>query len=281
MFASTIFQRILFPLITIIMALAMFMPTIEAAEVRIIEKRNYWDIDHEASVVDPVSNMIEEQPPRCNVRLKGEIKKGDLSKIRKAFRQVKHGNLVAPAFLCLDSPGGSYQEGLNIAKFLLGDSGNGISTVIERGAKCLSSCALIFMAGNNAETKYAFLPGRWLHVRGQLGFHAPYIKKSGLPTLDYSREDVLKFFRSAQKGIQHLIKVFSVRAHYGGDDRWVGRPWVRPSLFHELLAMGPDEIFFIDTIDNMPLHLSPVTLLCHCFPKENRHDTGPYRSTLA
>jgi hypothetical protein len=125
--------------------------------------------------------------PVCNVRLSGPIVAGDNKKLESELDTV--GPRGAPSdhalgryrtTLCLSSPGGSYSEGLQIANSLLEQH---FRTMIEPNAICYSACTLIFVAGN-FQFEGQYFPDRRLHVAGQLGFHAPYIKR--IPQQTYS-----------------------------------------------------------------------------------------------
>jgi len=112
-------------------------------------------------------------PPQCTLRMSGGITDGDFDYVRQyveRFRTNYEGDII---YLCLNSNGGSYPETLKIVEWLLSGEGRGIGTVVPAEAKCFSACAFVFMAGN-FEYDHGQVPARWLHVRGQLGFHAPY-----------------------------------------------------------------------------------------------------------
>ena len=147
--------------------------------------------------------------PVCNVRLSGPIVPGDNKKLESALDTVSpRGNasdIDHRTTLCLNSPGGSYSEGLQIANFLLERR---FRTMIEPNAICYSACALIFMTGNwTFEGQY--FPDRILHVTGQLGFHAPYIK--GIPQKTYSSLDLEAAYKASIQGIRLKTKRYAVR----------------------------------------------------------------------
>lgn len=126
----------------------------------------------------------------------------------------------------------------------MGAEGANVGTVIEADKGCYSACALVFMAGNRTGPLYRF-PERYLHVKGKLGFHAPFL--DGLPKGQYDRDTVLNAFRSAQRGTDQLIEAFSVPA--GGTNSVPTSPWVHQSLFKLLLSQDPESFLLIDTID--------------------------------
>jgi hypothetical protein len=141
------------------------------------------------------------------VRLSGPIVPGDNKKLESALDTVGPRGVPSDhalgryrTTLCLNSPGGSYSEGLQIANFLLEQH---FRTMIEPNAICYSACALIFMAGNwTFEGQY--FSDRTLHVTGQLGLHAPYIK--GIPQKTYSSLDLEAAYKaSIQLGQEHRV----------------------------------------------------------------------------
>ncbi len=199
----------------------------------------------------------------CHLSIKGPIEIGDLKKVSSALRELDReftrrladaslGELtsVRNPGLCLDSPGGSYPEGLRIAELLItpGDHlRTGVMTTVDPGRECLSACALIFMAGQFIDRGGERSPARFLDVRGKLGFHAPFIPATAIPDKQYSREELAAAHASAIKSLQAAIQLFSfnISEQAGGTK---ARPWVRPSLFAEMLARSSHEIFLIDTV---------------------------------
>jgi hypothetical protein len=182
----------------------------------------------------------------CNLRLEGPIVPGDKDRLITAHRRLSNANPI----LCLDSPGGDYEEGLRIAEFILDkdDKGTDMVTSIESGAQCYSACAFIFLAGKFTGKGY-FAPGRTLHAGGTLGFHAPFVDLSKLPNQPYSSGDIAAAYRLAMNGIAKAMGIFGARQYLYYDE--IGKktePWVSPSLFAEILSRGPSELFLIDTI---------------------------------
>jgi hypothetical protein len=80
----------------------------------------------------------------CNIRIEGTITDSDALDMSKVIRSLPTGE-ASGVTVCLNSPGGSYEAALNIARLLLD---RGISTAIHDRSQCYSACALIFMAGS-------------------------------------------------------------------------------------------------------------------------------------
>jgi len=194
----------------------------------------------------------EDLTPKCNVEMRGEIVDGDLARLKHAYTKAQKGRKATPSYLCLDSPGGSLSEALAIIDWLMKGQGIGIATVVDAGAACLSSCALVFLSGSRIDHNvggYAPQVERWLHVHGRLGFHAPYLDESVLPDRGVTREEAMNFYKAAQTATNKIIAVFQHRQTF--DSAIPGRSeWARASLFSELMLKGPSEFINIDTIDS-------------------------------
>lgn len=201
------------------------------------------------SVIEKGLTSQQDQPPaRCNVRLRGDLAAGDAEKLRAAYNSVEPAGKYAPSYLCLDSPGGSFSEALRILRWLI-DFDTGIATVIEDRARCLSACAIIFLGGSELGhlTRY---PRRWLHAGGQLGFHTPYIGSGDLSERAYTADEMLMAFATALASSRELATQFA-RVRTQVDEGAFPKPWVKTSLFLEMLLKGPNEMLFIDTVDKI------------------------------
>ncbi len=168
---------------------------------------------------------------QCNIRFDGTIQTGDAQKLRKLLPDDRAYSGVPPV-LCLNSPGGSYEEGLKIAKFLLAAN---VSTGIERGAHCFSACAIIFMAGNT-QIEGFLLRRRRLHVLGTLGFHAPYVRP-GQAT--YTSEQLQTMY---QEGLRAIGRLIALEPGHRNDE------FFPKQLIVEMLKHGPDDAFLVDTV---------------------------------
>lgn len=179
----------------------------------------------------------------CSIALDGPIEKGDLDRLRHIASsnglQREYRLEDRQYLLCLNSPGGSYIEGLQVAQYVLE---NGVGTRIEESASCLSACALIFMAGTTRGSTWEY-PYRFLHVQGRLGFHAPYLTLKETDT--YSAKDAEAVFDLSNRLMAGFIKIFSFQGELYTD------PWIRNSLIAEMFGKGRDEILYVDTVDQV------------------------------
>ncbi|MBU0498697.1 MAG: hypothetical protein KJ558_05880 [Gammaproteobacteria bacterium] len=173
-----------------------------------------------------------------HVLLRGEIEPGDLAKLRVVLPDEAY-NINELATLHLDSQGGNYVEALKISEFLLDAA---IGTRIDENAECYSACAIVFMAGNyHGGSADLYSIDRVLHIKGKLGFHAPYLKTDQAAP-DHATLDAAHM--AGVQAINKLIKIMGAR-HYHGMRA------IRFSLLSEMLDRGPNEMLLIDTIDKV------------------------------
>lgn len=128
----------------------------------------------------------------CQATLRGEIAPGDADLLSEVPLEQP---LTWPSeadgrwkTLCLDSPGGDFDESLKIAQHLVE---NDIGTAIADDAACNGSCALAFMFGNVAQGAAPGLTHRILHVGGTLGFSTPDLGATA------TADDLLRFYTLA------------------------------------------------------------------------------------
>jgi hypothetical protein len=199
-------------------------------------------------------------PPRCDVRLTGEIVRGDAERFANVVDrliEVRRGQAI---YACLNSDGGSVREAIQIARYIrwLGrgprqkallsvGSDSPIITVVEDRARCGSACALVFMAGSLLSR-----PARFLHPRGELVFHSSFIR-IGDEELDKLRMDpdelaqeIKQLYSHGLQDFRDIISTFEAVATPGGQP-----PWVKSSLFLEAFSQDPAELLCVDTIDQV------------------------------
>ncbi|EJC80191.1 hypothetical protein Rleg4DRAFT_1807 [Rhizobium leguminosarum bv. trifolii WSM2297] len=177
--------------------------------------------------------------------LKGEIDQGDAQRLDAALSSSGITHEQDPwrkIVVSLDSPGGSYDEGLDLA---LAFRRRGISTVVRSGGQCLSACAIAFLGGtalpkdpnpiSEDDPLPDQLPDRSLEPGALLGFHAPYLD---LPSDNYDAATVAYAYRSAVLGISRLVAI-------------ADRLYVVPAELPKLLAPSKDELFVADDADSV------------------------------
>ncbi|WP_417210612.1 hypothetical protein [Antarctobacter sp.] len=162
----------------------------------------------------------------CTATLAGALAPGDAAKA-KTFFEARTDRFH---ILCLDSPGGSLVEGIQIGDLL---QAQGISTAVARGAECFSACAVLFLAGlewfNDAGP---FYPHRQLHAAGRLGFHAPSLV---VPEGAFNAEQVSAAYAVA---IASLAEVSARKSDWRLSD----------SLLTTLLKTPPSGMYHVETV---------------------------------
>ena len=180
----------------------------------------------------------------CAFSLQGEIKAGDaeqLSKLIESSREV----LIAwePSYICLDSPGGSLMEGVELAKVI---SEAGLSTRIPSNSICLSACSITFMAGSFSEGE-VISTNRTMHPTARLGFHAPSLT---IPQGQYNEVSVEKAYNVA---LQAVAAVSDLRANSIQE--------FAESVFLRFLKTPSSTFTYIDTVGaatRLGVRISPV-----------------------
>ncbi|MDC9835676.1 hypothetical protein [Rhizobium binxianense] len=178
-------------------------------------------------------------------RLQGDIDQGDVQRLDAALQSSGITHAQDPRrkiVVSLDSPGGSYLEGLDLA---LAFRRRGLATVVRSGNQCLSACAIAFLGGTalpkdpnpvgDDDPLPDQLPERSLQPGAVLGFHAPYL---AVPNDDYDANVVADAYRSAVLGISRLVAI-------------ADRLYVVPAELPKLLAPTRDELFVADDADSV------------------------------
>lgn len=162
----------------------------------------------------------------CDQVLNGEITDGDLKELEVAFPEDESNDRGTT--LCLNSPGGSFLEGVRIARYL---RKAGVPTKIRRSDVCLSACAVAFMGGATIADD-SVVTNRELNVSGVLGFHAPYLLvKEG----QYDKTSVENAYAAALLGVAELAQILSQ----------IDFP---SRLMAEMLRKGSSDFYFIDRV---------------------------------
>lgn len=175
--------------------------------------------------------------PGCDYLFSGTVKNGDADQIQNMIRPAAEG-----VTLCLDSPGGSYVEGIRMFyRIWYKDS---IETRVLNGHSCMSACALAFQGGSRVigtgliRSKYASIePG------ARLGFHAPTL---ALPEGNqYAPATVKSAYDMAIWGASQLFLMSRKEEH--------GARGMSDFLFARTLATPPHAMYEIDTIGKASL----------------------------
>ena len=178
--------------------------------------------------------------PECLIVLDGIIEKGDYRKFRdladKVFPNFDADSTIRH-LLCLNSPGGSFSEGVLFATHFLE---KGVGTVIRANESCTSVCAIMFMMGSHIGPELAGL-NRKLHLLGSLGFHRPYVPSKYIGLVE--AENIVLAFDGAFSSALDLLALANKKAPWSSD------PMIKSDLIQSMLNHRKDDFFLIDTID--------------------------------
>ena len=204
-----------------------------------------------------IGDVALERSDDCDILVSGTISSGDVQTFagsadvllaldREAY-QSDPNSLRGhwPRTVCLNSAGGSYAAGIDIANLIQGRFG----TRLMPEAECYSACAVVFMSGsaqhpdeilhdhNPEDSSSGWLvgPKRLMAPTAILGFHAPYIEFSGRDTIPVQEAQEWMTGVSALTG----FLVSSIKENFP------------PELAQEMLARGPGEFFFIDEVGQL------------------------------
>jgi hypothetical protein len=179
----------------------------------------------------------------CEVKLNGVIEEGDVERLTAAIVEVKskRNYWLDPVLnsydfrVCFNSPGGSYLEGIEIARII------DVPTGVDEGDICESACFLAFMSGINTFFKENDFGSVWqdrvMHPLSSIGYHAPALN---IKTGTFSAEEVNKAYRIALFSVANLIKLRKEK--YGS---YIFRDY----LFEDMLRIPPNEMKHIQTVE--------------------------------
>jgi hypothetical protein len=228
------------PLRSIILGALLFMSPghgrdANAARIEVIQLERF-DSQHNGSIDVDIGvghNLRQDGSIECNLLLDGVIEIGDYERLKAAVDRQRESKLGDVPRLCLNSPGGDYREGLRIAEYLMERS---IGTAVAEDAECYSACAIVFMGGT---FPWKGQLNRYLHARGVLGFHAPYIARGqGEGGVLVEAEQVRLAFSEGIRSISEFM-----RLGVGNDVKRI-----TPELMAEMMAQGPDVFYTVDTV---------------------------------
>jgi hypothetical protein len=185
---------------------------------------------------------LSERSSLCKIILTGPIQEGDLDRLMRVAEATfpsedDVAESTAENTLCLNSPGGSFIEGIRIARYVFD---RGIGTVVGDGDGCASACALIFMMGRAIGPEVAFI-NRRLHVGGTLGFHRPslVLEDSG----NFSSYDLELAYDLAVSSLVEFVILANKMAP------WSNVPMVKADLLERIFATLGRDMFFVDTVE--------------------------------
>jgi len=154
--------------------------------------------------------------------LDGEIRRGDEQKLEKIINSCHR--------LSLNSSGGSFSVALDIVEMI-----DNTATHVKEGDRCLSACAIIFMAGGYVED--SFYSVRIMERGAKIGFHRPYLKLDGKKNV-YSAKVLEKVYNISIEEISRLL-VFAKNNRFPME------------LLRRMLHKDGNEMYFINTVEDL------------------------------
>lgn len=181
-----------------------------------------------------LAGQIREAPemPQCDYFYFGDVEEGDAQKIEDAIRPTASGT-----DLCLNSPGGSFQEGVKMFNTIWNKGS--VRTRVVNGDICMSACAIAFMGGSMLEgTGVIRFRQSFVEPGSQLGFHSPTLD---LPEGGQYSSEVVEFsYELALESSARMFQLTRINEH--------GVEGMSEYLFARILETAPSDMFTIDTI---------------------------------
>ena len=224
-----------------------------------------------AATVKAISGQIPDfdSSSPCNLRLDGEIVRGDLAKVKAARQQVYRwssdllgdwsNHSMADIFaakspiLCLNSTGGSFDEAIRIARYLMTGEGSSkteyeheVTTFVDNNAKCYSACAVIFLAGREVGRRSERFPARYLHVGGDLAFQLPSVDPAALA--DRSRRE--SAIEANMSRLRTVVEIFEDKGEDIGRALEIELRSAMADLLVAMLKTGPKQLVHVKTLGN-------------------------------
>ena len=175
----------------------------------------------------------------CTILLRGEFTAGASARAREGLLGLgaelhefdDFSFLHADGRICFDSPGGSFLEGVRLARLL-----QGATTGVDAGHHCESACFLAFMAGKfNRQEDRPIIPDRVMHPQARVGFHAPGLE---IPDRNFLPQEVSLAWDTALGAVAELLRLRVDIADYV----------FRDELLEAMLRTGSDRMTYIETV---------------------------------
>ena len=184
-------------------------------------------------------NVESDTCPQIVVSFQGDVEIGDTKKLSGILHSIEDVEKCGSQniLISLNSAGGSYNEGLEIAALI---RERGIGTIVEPYSKCYSSCALIFMHGivkyEDGSVEYL---NREMSKYSQVGFHAPYLDLSESERQQYDSSQVEEAYRVALYQFSLLLES--------------GNNILNSDLLIRMLRTPPNELVFVESYRDLIL----------------------------
>lgn len=179
--------------------------------------------------------------PHCDLEMRGVIGPEAVDAFAEISPTLSSGGVSTFSVLCLDSPGGSFQAGLDLFEAF---RDAGVITAVPPGWRCHSACALAFLGGNVNSENTGLVPARAVYPGGELGFHAPSLNLEGRDGgVDVSL--VNSAFATAVAATDAIVRVSMM------EERGV-RP-MSGYVLRRILGTLPEDMFVLRTVADFAL----------------------------
>jgi len=181
----------------------------------------------------------------CDYMFTGPVEEGDAQSIEEMIPAKYDGSR-----LCLDSPGGSFVEGLRMFHTIWNK--DSVTTYVRSGDGCHSACAIAFLGGSHVIGTGAIRFRKAVIEPGaRLGFHAPRLVLD--EANDHTSQEVEDAYAWALRSASHLFNLTQIVEH--------GARGMTDFLFSRTLATPPEAMYEIDTIGKASLSHVDVALV--------------------
>jgi len=169
-------------------------------------------------------------PGIVTLRIDGPIKRGDAKEFAaiadRAVRNQVHTEGPVFVTVAIDSPGGDYEEGIDLGKLFWK---NGYRTLVRSGSRCYSAAATAFLGGSFLGASGGWGPDRVVELGGNVGFHSFYV----------SSPETALLAEGIEQGKQLTILLTSYAIALRVDIKFLV----------ESLRKGPSELLLVKTVD--------------------------------
>lgn len=195
------------------------------------------------------------------LRITGPFEKGDADRLRALLETLRgragrrpDGSLAVAE---LSSGGGDILEGVKIG-YLFREFD--VATLVRRGDRCLSACALAFLGGTARHASPEVIVARRLEIGGQVGFHNVFLNYQALKNPETTAAET-----AARQGFEVALSGASTLVRYAAD---MG---IAPGFVARLLGRPTEHFDYVDSIETFAaLGICPTEALMPAIPRERQ-----------
>jgi hypothetical protein len=224
-----------------------------------------------SSVVHAVTvSEVTNSPIGCTTLVRGVFNPGSSDLIRRALLSrgayevsegVASSEISYQGRLCFDSPGGSFLEGVAIARMLRARTG------VDAEHVCESACFLAFMTGvHDRQEDRPIIPDRVMHPTATVGYHAPGLLLSA--DASYTAAQVDMAWTTALLSIAEIVRLRHQNSTFFFRDELIDNMLRVPTSQMRHIITVRDAIFYNIVVYPIELpelntsNLSPFTNVC-------------------